>query len=154
VDDLESHSGAETMPARPDQLLHLYVVPGGLTVLVENVQALLHQQRGIEDYQAVAYGQHVIARPGLEESSDCSLASWLAGCCNYAQYRPCRTKPSNCSRSIADSCRGGSFGGKGARWSKSLGVTKAGRASLLSAFVAESVVSPPLMVVALLLGAA
>jgi hypothetical protein len=85
VEDLESHSGADTMPARPDQLLHLYVVPGGLTVLVEDVQALLHQQRGIEDYQAVAYGQHVIARPGLEESSDCSLPSWSAVFCCRSQ---------------------------------------------------------------------
>jgi hypothetical protein len=56
VDDFESHSGAETMPARTDQLLHLYIVLYELTILIEDVQALLHQQRGIEDYQAVAYG--------------------------------------------------------------------------------------------------
>lgn len=56
------------------------------------------------------------------------------------------TRPSSCSRSIADSWRGCSFGGNGAR-SKSLGVTKAGRASLLRALAAESVASAPDMVI-------
>ena len=78
VEDLESHSGAETMPARTDQLLHLHVVLGRLTILVQDVQTFLHQQSSIEDYQAIAYRQDVIARPGLEEGSNCSLSSWSA----------------------------------------------------------------------------
>jgi hypothetical protein len=55
------------------------------TILVEDVQALLHQQRRVKDNQAIAYGQHVIARPGLEEGSNGSLASWSAQRCMLAR---------------------------------------------------------------------
>lgn len=45
----------------------------GPTILGEDVQALLHAQGGVEDYKAVADGQHVIAGPGLEEGANGAL---------------------------------------------------------------------------------
>lgn len=78
MDDLESHSGAETMPAKRrsvyDYSLAHYAFHM-LTILVQDIQALLYQQCGIEDNQAVANRQHVIARPRLEKSSDSSLGA-------------------------------------------------------------------------------
>jgi hypothetical protein len=47
----------------------------GLTVLVEDVEALLHQQRRIQYDQAIADGQHIVARPGLQESAYGPLGS-------------------------------------------------------------------------------
>lgn len=125
-----------------------------LTILVQYVQALLHEQRRVEDDQAIAYRKNIVARSGLEESSDGSLAlvSYRSDCRRSRLH----TRPSSCSRSTAESWRGCSFGGRGARdcWSRSLGVTKAGRASLGRALVVESAVSTPDMIIALLLGAA
>ena len=43
------------------------------TVLGEDVQALLHAQGGVEDYEAVADREHVIAGPGLEEGANRAL---------------------------------------------------------------------------------
>lgn len=57
-----------------------------LTILVQYVQTLLHQQRRVEDDQAIAYRKHIVARSGLEESSDGSLAlvSWR---CDHTRHR-------------------------------------------------------------------
>jgi len=54
VDDFESHRGAETMPTKSCQLKPLHAMFHRLTILIQYIQALLHQQRGIEDDQAVA----------------------------------------------------------------------------------------------------
>lgn len=43
------------------------------TILGQDVQALLHAQGGVEDDQAVADGQHIVAGPGLEEGADRAL---------------------------------------------------------------------------------
>lgn len=40
------------------------------TILVQNIEALLHQQGCIEDYQAIADRQHIVARSSLEESAN------------------------------------------------------------------------------------
>jgi hypothetical protein len=78
VDDLESHSGAETMPA--DTVLALVAAihiasscpsfsTGTLTILIEDIEALLDQQRRVQYDQAVADGQHIVARPRLQEGA-------------------------------------------------------------------------------------
>ena len=83
VEDLESHNGAETMPRRQS-------VKGSArrcntaTILVQDVQAFLDQQRCVENDQAVADGKHVIAGAGLEEGANgplrrVSLVLWA--CC-------------------------------------------------------------------------
>lgn len=57
-----------------------------LTVLVQDVQALLDEQRRVEDDQAVADRQDVVARPGLEKGANGALA----------RRQPCR----GCAASI------------------------------------------------------
>jgi hypothetical protein len=106
VDDLESHSGAETMP--------IYNVSygrgrryGALAVLVEDVQALLDEQRRVQHDQAVADGQHIVAGPRLEECADRSLAgvSGVVGrtlqatvCAPGSQSAPCRRRGGRVAR--------------------------------------------------------
>jgi hypothetical protein len=45
-----------------------------LTILVEDVEALFDQQRRVQDDQAVANRQHIVAGAGLEEGADRSQA--------------------------------------------------------------------------------
>jgi hypothetical protein len=40
-----------------------------LTILVEDVETLLHQQRRVQYNQAVAYGQHIVTCPGLQKGA-------------------------------------------------------------------------------------
>jgi hypothetical protein len=44
-----------------------------LTTLCERAQTLLHQQRGVEDNEAVAQRQDIVGRPFLQEGSDRTL---------------------------------------------------------------------------------
>lgn len=44
------------------------------TILIEYVQALLHQQGRVQDDQAEAQRQHVVARPHLQKGADGSLS--------------------------------------------------------------------------------
>jgi hypothetical protein len=112
VDDLESHSGAETMPAS-DVSYRRAAHVGALAVLVEDVEALLDEQRRVQHDQAVADGQHIVASPRLEECADGSLAG--------GQRAPSadggvRTRLSICSLSAA---------GRAGRASRFRGATKA-----------------------------
>lgn len=45
----------------------------GRTLLGEDVKALLHQQRGVEDNQAIAQREDVVARADFEEGTDGAL---------------------------------------------------------------------------------
>ena len=56
------------------------------TVLVQDIKTFLHQQGCIEDYQAIANRQHIIARSGLEEGANrlLLLVSLHAACVLYA----------------------------------------------------------------------
>lgn len=74
-----------------------------LTILVQDIQTLLYQQGGIEHNQAVADREHVIARPRLEKSSNGSLASCQPAPHDSSPHKRCHTRPSSCSRSMAES---------------------------------------------------
>lgn len=101
MDDLESHSGADTMPVN-DVRLCCTTPKDALTVLVEDVETLLDQQRRVQHYQAIADGQHIVARPGLQKSTYSPLIS-----CQRLYMLPvspsCPTRPSICSLSSAES---------------------------------------------------
>lgn len=137
MEDFESHSGAETMPGccQPPSRPCTWARP---TVLCKDVQALLHAQGGVEDYQAVADGQHVIAGPGLEEGANRALL-WSAFLCQLLFAIKGHTRPSSCSRSSAVNVRGGRIGR--ACSSSVRGETKVGRASLGRASVSPDMVA-------------
>lgn len=74
VELFESHSGAETMPATVMlDLCNLRSCCEPHTVLIQDIEALLDEQRRVEHDQAVADGQHIIARAGPEEGANCPL---------------------------------------------------------------------------------
>lgn len=111
------------------------------TVLGEDVQALLHAQGRVEDDEAVADGQHVVARPGLEEGANGALCC-VSGRLPVAMQRSSAavlTRPSSCSRSRAVNVRGGSIGR--ACSSSVRGETKVGRTSLGRASVSPDMVA-------------
>lgn len=92
-----------------------------LTILVEDVETLLDQQRRVQHDQAVAYWQHIVASSRFEEGAYRPLAS-----CQHARiysrlYRNL-TRLSICSLSAA-----GSVG----RASRLRGATKAGASSVM-----------------------
>lgn len=108
------------------------------TVLRKDVQALLHTQGGVEDYETVADRQHVIAGPGLEEGANRALL-WSAPLHQLLCSPRSHTRPSSCSRSSAVNVRGGRIGR--ACSSKVRGETKVGRASLGRASVSPDMVA-------------
>jgi hypothetical protein len=71
VEVFESHRGAETMPKTEKKkssvtLGQSAACPGfNLAILYENIQALLDQQAGVEDDQAVAQREHIVTRADL-----------------------------------------------------------------------------------------
>ena len=75
MEDLESQSGAETMPG------HFISVYSwiewkrweGYTALDKDVQALLHEKRSVEDDQPIAQWEHIVARPSFEKCSHRAL---------------------------------------------------------------------------------
>jgi len=81
VEVLESHSGADTMPG------WLLGDPcggtgGGVhTALDEDVQTLLNEQSGVQDYESVAERQHIVGSADFEECPYRSLVvayTWSA----------------------------------------------------------------------------
>ena len=81
VEVLESHSGADTMPG------WLLGDPcGGTggevhTALDEDVQTLLNEQSGVQDYESVAERQHIVRGADFEKRSYRSLVvvyTWSA----------------------------------------------------------------------------
>lgn len=74
VDVFESHSGADTMPVVGVSALASMRGLVLLTILNEDVEALLDQQRLIEDDQAETQGQNVVAGADFEECSDGALS--------------------------------------------------------------------------------
>ena len=89
MDDLESQSGADTMPGIVSRGSPPVVARS--TVLGQDVQALLHAQGGVEDDKAVADRQHVIAGPGLEEGADGALRVSASGPGPRSRFSPYQT---------------------------------------------------------------
>lgn len=76
MDVLESHSGADTMPAQCQHTSRTQqLVPQPPTLLSKDVQTLLDQQRSVEDDEAVAERQHIVTRPHFEKGPDGALRS-------------------------------------------------------------------------------
>lgn len=69
----ESHSGADTMPFEVSEAYQRVAEQYKHTALYEDVDALLHKQRSVEDNQAVAQRQHIIAGAHLEKGPDRTL---------------------------------------------------------------------------------
>lgn len=71
----ESHKGAETIPDHAvSPTISGRHAPMLLTILYQDVQALLDQQRGIKNDQAEAQWKNVVACSDLEEIADCALS--------------------------------------------------------------------------------
>ena len=64
VDDVESHIGAETMPGCVNDCVLVLLL---ITILGENVQALLDGQRGIEDDESETERKDIVAGASFEK---------------------------------------------------------------------------------------
>jgi hypothetical protein len=84
------------------------ILAGQLAILDQDVEALLDQQRRVEDNQAEAQREHVVARAHLEERANRSLLGRQPAL--HRGYVSCRTRPSSCSRSTAVRALGGITG--------------------------------------------